>query len=183
VALGGETVHANEVVIANGTWSAAWSAALGLAIPVRPMRGQIVALRTPGTALRQVISHLQSYALTKPDGTTIVGTTVEDVGFDPRPTAAAIALLLGAAATLAPRLADATVAGACAGLRPGTPDGMPIIGRAGEWRGVTLATGHFRQGILLAPITAALVADLVLQRRPRLPLEAFDPARFLVRAA
>jgi glycine/D-amino acid oxidase-like deaminating enzyme len=60
---------------------------------------------------------------------------------------------------------------------------MPIIGRPGGWRGITLATGHFRQGILLAPITGELVADLVLHRHPRLPLDAFDPGRFLVRAA
>jgi glycine oxidase len=183
VGLGQETVHASEVVIATGAWSSAWSTALGLAIPVGPVRGQMVALRTVDTALRQVISHADEYAIPKPDGTTIVGTTVEDVGFDARPTAGAIARLLQHAAVVSPRLADATFASAWAGLRPGTSDGMPIIGRPGEWRGITLATGHFREGILLAPITGELVADLLVRRRPRLPLEAFDLGRFRVRAA
>jgi glycine oxidase len=183
VGLGDERVRADEVVIANGSWAGSWSAALELPIPVRPIRGQLVGLRTPGTALRTVIDAGDGYALTKPDGSTIVGTTVEDIGFDARPTAGAVESLLRLASQLAPRLADATVTGAWAGLRPGTPDGMPLIGRLPGWRGVVLAAGHFRQGILLAPITAELVGDLLARRRPRLALEAFDPGRFLVRAA
>lgn len=183
VALGGEVVLANEVVIANGTWAGAWSETLGVAIPVRPIRGQMVALRTPGTALRQVINNADGYAVTRADGITIMGTTVEDAGFDSRPTAAVVARLLAQAAQLAPRLADATFVDAWAGLRPGTPDALPMIGRLGEWRGLSIATGHFRNGILLAPITGELIADLLLRRQPRLALDAFDPTRFLVRAA
>ena len=183
VALGDERVHADQVVIANGSWAGSWATALEVPIPIRPMRGQLVALRTTGTALRTVIGGGDGYALTKPDGSTIVGTTVEDVGFDSRPTAAGIARLLNQAPQLAPRLANATFAGAWAGLRPGTPDGMPLIGRLPRWRGVVLASGHFRNGILLAPATGELVADLVARRRPRLALDAFDPGRFLVRAA
>jgi len=183
VAVGDERVHADEVVIANGSWAGGWSDPLGLPIPIHPMRGQLVALRTLGTALRNVIDAGDGYALTKPDGSTIVGTTVEDAGFDARPTASGVEGLLKLAPQLAPRLADATFSGAWAGLRPGTPDGMPLIGRLSRWRGVLLAAGHFRQGILLAPITGELVADLVARRRPRLSLEAFDPGRFLVRAA
>lgn len=183
VGLGDEVVLAGEVVIANGAWAGAWSQALDITLPVRPMRGQIVALRTPATALRQVVAHADAYALTRADGVTLVGTTVEDVGFDARPTASVVARLLGDAARLAPRLADATVVDAWAGLRPGTPDGLPMIGRLGEWRGVSIAGGHFRNGILLAPITGELIADLLLRRQPRLPVDAFDPTRFLVRAA
>ncbi|TME77799.1 MAG: FAD-dependent oxidoreductase, partial [Chloroflexi bacterium] len=69
------------------------------------------------------------------------------------------------------------------GLRPGTPDRLPLLGRPPGWGGIVLATGHFREGILLAPITGELVLDLLARRRPRLPIEAFDPGRFLVRAA
>ena len=183
VALGGELVRADEVVIANGAWAGAWSHVLGVAIPVGPMRGQMVALRTSGTALRHVISNADSYALTRADGLTTMGTTVEDVGFDPRPTVSAVARLLEQAARLSPRLSDATFDRAWAGLRPATPDAMPMIGRLSEWRGLSLATGHFRNGILLAPITGELMADLLLRRRPRLPLDAFDPTRFTIRAA
>ena len=183
VAVGGETVHAAEVVIANGAWASSWSEALHAAIPIRPVRGQMVALRTIGTGLRHVVSSAEGYMLTKPDGSTYVGTTVEEAGYDARPTAGGIAALLGLVPRLAPRLADATFSRAWAGLRPGTADGLPLLGRVPGWQGVTVAAGHFRDGILLAPITGELVADLVARRRPRLPLDAFDPGRFLVRAA
>lgn len=183
VAVGGETVHAAEVVIANGAWASSWSEALRTPIPVRPVRGQMVALRTSGTALRNVVSASDGYVLAKPDGSTYVGTTVEEAGYDARPTVAGIAGLLAFVARLAPRLADATFASAWAGLRPGTSDGLPLLGRLSGWQGVTVAAGHFREGILQAPITGELVADVLARRRPRLPLDAFDPGRFLVRAA
>ncbi len=183
VAIAGEVVLAGEVVIANGAWAGAWAQTLGVTIPVRPVRGQMVALHTSGTALRHVIHSGDRYALTRADGITIAGTTVEDVGFDARPTAAAVARLLEQAGHLSPCLSEATFVEAWAGLRPGTPDAMPMIGRLGEWRGLSIATGHFRNGILLAPITGELIADLLLRSQPRLPLAAFDPTRFLVRAA
>src|SRR5437879_5730357 len=90
VAIGGEAVHAGDVVIANGAWASAWSAALHTPIPVRPVRGQMVALRSTGTALRKVVRSLEGYVLPKPDGSTYVGTTVEEAGYDARPTAAGI---------------------------------------------------------------------------------------------
>jgi glycine oxidase len=183
VAIGGETVHAGEVVIASGAWASSWSDALQTPIPVRPVRGQMVGLRTTGTGLRNVVSSADGYMLTKPDGSTDVGTTVEEVGYDARPTTAGIAGLLAMVPRLAPRLADATFSRAWAGLRPGTPDGLPLLGRVPGWQGVSLAAGHFRNGILLAPITGELIADLLARRRPRLALDAFDPGRFLVRAA
>ena len=183
VAIGGETVHAAEVVIATGAWAASWAEALQTPIPVRPVRGQMVALRTIGTGLRNVVSSADGYILTKPDGLTYVGTTVEDAGYDARPTAAGIAGLLAFVPRLAPRLADAAFSSAWAGLRPGTPDGLPLLGRIPGWQGVSLAAGHFRHGILLAPITGELITDLLARRRPRLALDAFDPGRFVVRAA
>ena len=183
VAIGGEAVHAGEVVIANGAWASGWSDTLHTPIPIRPVRGQMVALRTSGTALRNVVSSLDGYVLTKPDGSTYVGTTVEEAGYDARPTAAGIAQLLASAPRLIPRLADASFVSAWAGLRPATADGLPLLGRLPGWDGVAIAAGHFRDGILLAPITGEVIADLLARRRPRLPLDAFDPSRFLVRAA
>src|SRR2546426_2679301 len=177
VAIGGDAVHAGEVVIANGAWASSWSEALHTPIPVRPVRGQMVALRTTGTGLRNVVSSADGYLLSKPDGSTYVGTTVEEAGYDSRPTASGIAGLLALVPRLVPRLADATFIDAWAGLRPGTSDGLPLLGRLPGWNGVTLAAGHFRDGILLAPITGELLADLLTRRRPRLPLEAFDPGR------
>ncbi|TMG18771.1 MAG: glycine oxidase ThiO [Chloroflexi bacterium] len=183
VALGGETIRSPETIVATGAWASAWSDALRTPIPVRPVRGQMVALSTTATPLHHAVSSSDGYVLTKADGSTIVGTTVEEVGFDARPTAAGIARLLTLGPRLVPRLADATVSAAWAGLRPGTPDRLPLLGRPPGWGGIVLATGHFREGILLAPITGELVLDLLARRRPRLPIEAFDPGRFLVRAA
>jgi len=183
VALGDETIEAGEVVIANGAWAQAWSHALGTPIPIRPVRGQVVALRTPGTSIRAVVNGGDGWLLTKASGLIYAGTTLEDVGFDARPTAEGIAKILSYVPRLVPRLADATFSHAWAGLRPGSADDLPLLGRLPGWRGVSLAGGHFRNGIMLAPITAVLVADLLNGRRPRLPLDAFDPARFLVRAA
>src|SRR2546423_4157811 len=149
----------------------------------RPVAGRGVALPRTATPLHHAVSSSDGYVLTKADGSTIVGTTVEEVGFDARPTAAGIARLLTLGPRLVPRLADATVSAAWAGLRPGTPDRLPLLGRPPGWGGIVLATGHFREGILLAPITGELVLDLLARRRPRLPIEAVHPGRFLVRAA
>lgn len=183
VAVGGDTIRSPETIVANGAWASAWSDALRTPIPVRPVRGQMVALSTTATPLHHAVSSSSGYVLTKADGSTIAGTTVEEVGFDARPTATGIAGLLALALRLVPRLADATVLAAWAGLRPGTPDRLPLLGRPPGWDGIVIATGHFREGILLAPITGELVLDLLAGRRPRLPLDAFDPGRFLVRAA
>jgi glycine oxidase len=84
---------------------------------------------------------------------------------------------------MVPALGGATVLATGAGLRPATPDGLPLIGRIQGWSGISVAAGHFRNGVLLAPVTAELIKDLLAGRTPRLALEAFDPARFLVHAA
>ncbi len=180
---GSETISAGEVVLATGAWSSTWGEALRMAIPVRPVRGQIVALETRGSALRTVVFSDAGYLVSKPEGLTYVGTTEEEAGFDARPTAAGVAGLLAVVPRLVPGLAAATFSHAWAGLRPGTPDGLPLLGRVPGWQGVTLATGHFRNGILLAPVTGTVIADLLRLQRPRMALEAFDPARFVVRAA
>lgn len=183
VRAGGETYHADEVVIATGAWSSSWGTELRTSIPVRPVRGQMVALKTSGTPIRSVVFSRAGYLVSKPDGLTLVGATEEEAGFDARPTAAGVAGLLDVIPRLVPRLSNANFAGAWAGLRPGTPDRLPLIGRLPGWQGVTLATGHFRNGILLAPATGLLVSDLLRRQHPRLPLQAFDPARFRIRAA
>src|SRR5256886_8567491 len=112
---------------------------------------------TTATPLHHAVSSSDGYVLTKADGSTIVGTTVEEVGFDARPTAAGIARLLTLGPRLVPRLADATVSAAWAGLRPGTPDRLPLLGRPPGLGGVGPPTGPLPEGILLAPHTPQLV--------------------------
>jgi glycine oxidase len=181
VRIGHETISAGEVILANGAWAGAWSSSLGLELPVQPVRGQMVGLLSAGPA--HMVFATRVYAAPKADGWLYVGATEEPVGFDPRTTAAGVSELLRSAIALLPGLADATVWRVGAGLRPGTPDRLPMIGRVPGCSGVSLAAGHFRNGVLLAPITAEVISDILSTGRPRLPMTAFDPARFGSRAA
>lgn len=183
VRVGVETMRAAEVILANGAWLSAWSESLHVRLPVRPVRGQLVVLAPRGAGLRHVIFTDLGYLVQKAEGVVYAGATEEDVGFDPRPTADGTARMLALLPRLAPGLTDSTFVRALAGLRPATPDRLPVIGRLPGWAGVTVAAGHFRNGVILAPITAVLVADLVLRQQPRCSLDAFDPGRFLIRAA
>ena len=112
------------------------------------------------------------------DGEILVGATAEWAGFDKRTTAAALERLLRAALSLVPELESAAFIRAWAGLRPGTPDNLPILGHDPFWKGLIHATGHYRNGILLSGITARLIAELVVQGRTSFPLDAFSPGRF-----
>ncbi len=172
---------ASEVILCLGPWSpvcADWLGASWL-LPVEPVRGQIAALDAPRIPLSSVIVGGGVYLVPKQDGSLVVGATQEHTGFDCRVTAAGVAQLLSAALRVVPALADCRFREAWAGLRPATPDRLPLIGRVPGVDGLVLATGHFRNGILLAPVTAELVCDLVLGKG--LPEEAapFSPARFL----
>ena len=118
------------------------------------------------------------YMVPWPDGTLLVGATMEEVGFDERTTAGGVHGLLDAACALVPEAADAGVLSARAGLRPGSPDAMPVIGPSRAMDGLVYATGHFRNGVLLAPVTALLVADAMLSDRIDPALEAVGPQRF-----
>jgi glycine oxidase len=154
--------RADLVVLAAGPWSGDLAAAFGVEVPVWPSRGQLVRLRpAPGRPepLTRMLTHHGRYLVPKPDGAIVAGSTEEEVGFDARPTADGVRGLLEFARRLVPALGDATVEEVWAALRPATADGEPIIERRGER--LVVATGHNRNGILLAPITAERVAELV----------------------
>lgn len=159
----GVTIHAGEtayrartVIIAAGSWSGALAAATG----VKPIRGQLLHLRWTGAPLSRVIWSERCYVVPWNDGTLLVGATVEDVGFDERATAGGVRELLSAATALLRETGEASFVQARVGLRPATADGLPLIARSADHPSVIYATGHYRNGILLAPLTAALVADL-----------------------
>jgi len=173
-----EDHSADAVVLAGGPWTARIARWLGSFVPVRPMRGQMLALSGSGVALRRVVWGSEAYLVPRENGLTFVGATVEDVGFRKRTTGAALRRLRRDAARLAPRLGAARLVSAWAGLRPGSPDGLPIMGLLPGWSNVWVSTGHFRNGILLAPISGRLVANSVLAGRPEAELAAFDPGRF-----
>jgi glycine oxidase ThiO len=168
------TVACGRVVDAAGAW-ANLDPGLPFGIPVEPVRGQIVEL-ADDAPLSTVLESEEVYLVPRSDGRLLVGATVERTGFVKEVTAAAVAGLLSSAIDLAPTLANARVTGAWAGLRPGTPDGLPLLGES-PVRNLILAAGHFRNGILLAPITALSIADVVTGARSR-DLTAFSPERF-----
>jgi glycine oxidase len=132
-------------------------------------------------AKRGLIQHVvraeEVYLVPRSDGRIIAGATVEDKGFDKRVESEAIQKLHQAAAVLVPELGEARIHESWAGLRPGTPDELPMLGHGG-FGGYFVASGHYRNGILLAPITAVLIAQLIRGQEPSLDLNAFSPARF-----
>lgn len=170
----GEHVDADAVVVAAGAWTGAID--LPRRLPVRPVRGQIILLRTVPPALRRVTWGPDCYLVPRPDGRLLVGATMEEAGFVLASTAGATERLLASAIRIAPALADAELEGFQVGLRPATPDGLPVIGEDPATPGLFFATGHFRNGILLAPETAELIAAAILDGTA--PDAAFSPARF-----
>lgn len=172
----GQTIHAGKVVVAAGSWS---SLVEGVPMPaggVVPARGQIVQLDLPVPVFEPVLFGPKCYLVPRDDGRVLIGSTLEFVGYRREVTAVAVRDLLDAAIRLVPTLAQATLGNTWSNFRPYTQDAAPFIGEA-ETRGLLLATGHYRNGILLAPATAALVTSLVLGKKPALKLEHWSPRR------
>jgi glycine oxidase len=157
----------------------AWAGQIGpQAFPTRPVKGQMLCLVMPSrTLVKHVIRAPKAYLIPRSDGRLLVGATVEEAGFDKRTDPATIQGLHHAALELVPKLRDAKILEDWAGLRPGTPDALPILG-ATATPGYYVATGHFRDGILLAPVTAEVMAAVIEGRTPEHDLAAFSPARF-----
>lgn len=166
---------ASKVVNCAGAWSGQIAPHR---FPTRPVKGQMLCLVVPSrTLIKHVIRSPKAYLIPRSDGRLLVGATVEEAGFDKRTDPATIQRLHRAALELVPQLRDAKILEDWAGLRPGTPDALPILG-ATETPGYFVATGHFRDGILLAPITAQLMAAVIEGHAPEHDLSAFSPARF-----
>jgi glycine oxidase len=177
----GERHPAGAVVNAAGSWAGLLAAAGGQpalpALPVAPAKGQILALEARPPVCERILSSDLGSLAPRRDGRHIFGATVEEAGYDRRVTAAAVARLLSGAVAMCPALAGATLLETWTGLRPVTPDRLPIVG-AGPLDGLFVATGHFTMGILSAPATAEAIAGLILSGRSPLPVEAFSPHRF-----
>ena len=173
------------VVIAAGVWSPQLAGVPDAArVPVRPVKGQIMRLHDPGGPglLTRVIRMGPSYITPRGDGRYVIGATSEERGFDTTVTAGAAFELLRDAGELVPGISELVIDEFTAGLRPGTPDNLPAIG-AGDLDGLHWAVGHRRGGILLAPVTAELVAGGLAGESPDPDAAAFDPRRFARAAA
>jgi glycine oxidase len=168
----GSRIAADRIVLAAGAWS---SRRLARRLPIRPVKGQTLRLRGPLPATR-IIRSEHIYVVPRASGETVLGATVEEAGFDTAATGEATEQLLREAVRAVPAVAGLELVEAVASVRPGTPDDGPLIG---EWEGMIVAGGHYRNGILLAPATAEAVVALVAGEEPAPEIAAFSPLRFL----
>jgi len=167
--------HASKVVNCAGAWSGEIAP---YAFPTRPVKGQMLCLLSPShNLLKHVIRAPEVYLIPRSDGRILVGATVEEAGFDKRTDVGTIQRLYHGAIAIVPELRNAKILEDWAGLRPGTPDALPILGLTAT-PGFYVATGHFRDGILLAPITAQVMADVITGANCSYDLKPFSAARF-----
>ncbi|MDQ7003402.1 MAG: glycine oxidase ThiO [Ghiorsea sp.] len=172
-----ETYAADAVLLAAGSWSANLTQQSGFKLPVQPVKGQIVLLKTKPNTLKHIIKHDDAYFVPRKDGRILVGATMENVGFERSNTVEALDELLAATQKLVPGLKDAQVEQQWVGFRPGSPDGLPFLGKMPSKKGLWVATGHYRNGVALAPITAKVMADWICGAQPSLNMDAFSPNR------
>ncbi len=170
------TLSAGHFVLAAGCWSQDLVAPLGIKLDMKPCRGQMIEFEA-ATALPLLVRAGHHYLVPRPPGRVLGGTTVEYVGFEKAVTAGGLLSILEGVSRFAPFLKDLRFRRAWAGLRPDTADHLPILGYA-ALENLIFATGHFRNGILLAPVTAQLVSELLLTGSVSRPIDAYSPTRF-----
>jgi D-amino-acid dehydrogenase len=178
----GEAIEAGVIAIAGGAWSPSLGAQLGVELPIRPQRGQIIHLSLPGISTREwpiITAFHGHYMVAWPDSRIVVGATRETgSGFAPHTTAAGVYEVLGEALRVAPGLAQARIAETRIGLRPSTSDNLPVLGAIPGTQQLFVATGHGANGLTLGPYSGKLVADLMLDQAVAEDLSIFDAARF-----
>jgi glycine oxidase len=170
-------LEADLFVVATGAWTSGLLEPTGLRLPIEPVRGQMILFRGPPELLKRITLCRGHYVIPRRDGRVLVGSTLEYVGFDKKTTAEALTQLKQAAFDLAPALGNLPVELHWAGLRPGSPSGVPVIGAHPEISNLFVCAGHFRNGVVLAPASARLAADLMLGREPDLEPSDYDPVR------
>lgn len=178
VKAGAHLLQGGATVITAGAWSGELMAELGVRVDVRPVKGQMLLLRGEPGRLERMVMEGGRYVIPRRDGRVLVGSTVEESGFDKRPTRDVREGLLRFAMELVPVLRDYAVEHQWAGLRPSSPSGIPYIGQVPGYANLFLNTGHFRNGVVMGPASARLAADLCLDRAPTV-----DPAPYQVDAA
>ncbi|WP_207864766.1 glycine oxidase ThiO [Pseudomonas sp. 58(2021)] len=166
-------IAGDQVVLTAGAWSGELLKTLDLSLPVEPVKGQMILYKCAADFLPSMVLAKGRYAIPRRDGHILIGSTLEHEGFDKTPTDNALESLKASAVELLPALADAEVVGHWAGLRPGSPEGVPYIGRVPGFDGLWLNCGHYRNGLVLAPASCQLFADVMLGRAP-----IIDPAPY-----
>jgi len=168
-------IAADAFVVASGAWSAGLLEPTGLSLPIQPVRGQMILFRGPPGLVRRITLYKGRYAIPRRDGRVLFGSTLEYAGFEKRTTREALEDLRQSAFTLIPALADLPVECHWAGLRPGSPDGVPMIGPHPGLSNLYICAGHFRNGVVLGPGSARLLADQLVGRKPVIPVEPYLP--------
>ncbi|MEM6328674.1 MAG: glycine oxidase ThiO [Planctomycetota bacterium] len=178
VLCGGGAFTADAICIAAGAWAGGLLSAVGLDAPTKPIRGQMLLLRQRGPTLRRVYHEGGHYLTPRRDGRVLVGSTVEDAGFDKSTRLEDLDALLHFAHRVAPSLREASIETSWAGLRPASPDGLPMIGRVPGLENAWVAAGHFRSGLQFAPATAVLLRQLMGGEPSDIDTTPFSPERF-----
>jgi glycine oxidase len=171
-------IQADTVVIAAGSWASLLRCDESRRFEIEPVRGQMVAVEMPAPAARHVIYSRRGYLVPRLSGYLIAGSTTEHAGYDKRVTAGGVASIIKSAIEIMPCVADQAVIETWAGLRPRAPDDLPILGADPRVEGLIYATGHYRNGILLTPITAQAISELIIKGESRVNLVPFSVARF-----
>ena len=179
VVVEGERYEADAVLLAAGAWTGALAASFGGKLRIEPRRGQMIALSHVPPVITHAIHGDDVNLVPRPSGELLIGATVERVGFQRAVTAGAVAGLLTAAMALVPALANRPISRTWYGFRPWAPDSLPILGPWPGVEGLFVATAHYRNGILLAPITARLMTEMMTHGQPSLDIKDFLPKRFI----
>lgn len=169
-------IPASQVVVTAGAWSGDLLAGLQISLPVVPVKGQMLLFEPPRRLLTSIVLTKGRYLIPRRDNHILIGSTLEHTGFDKRTTEEALQSLLASAVALVPELAESPVKQQWAGLRPGAPNGVPFIGKLGQLENLYINTGQYRNGLVLAPASAKLLADLLLGREPAIDPTPYRPA-------
>lgn len=181
---GRSQIAANTIVVATGAWTSFIEIdGRGMPVDIRPVRGQMISFAPAERLIDHVVYGPDVYLVPRRDGRILAGATVEDAGFDKTVATDATEKLREAACRILPKLRDVRISEKWAGLRPCSPDALPVLGMLGGIEGLHIATAHYRNGILLAPLTARIVADSILAGTPSRFLDAFSPDRFTKQTA
>ena len=176
----GEQIDADAVLLAAGSWSGELATQIGLSLPVEPVKGQIVLLKDEPGRVHHIIKHDDVYLVPRSDGHILVGASMERVGFEQGTDKAVIDRLLDATYRIAPGLKSAGIVNQWMGFRPGSPDGMPYLGPVEGRKGLWVASGHYRNGVALAPGTADLMSRMIMGEKPAMDISDFRVDRPVV---
>jgi len=175
----GEPLTADAVLLAAGAWTAALASDLGGPLPVGPVRGQMLAVSNVPVLISHAIHGDDIYLVPRPSGELLVGATVERAGFERAVTPDGLGGLIAQAVALVPEIGRRPITRSWCGFRPAAPDGLPVLGPWPDVAGLFVATGHYRNGILLAPVTAAVMADCIVDGKTPDSITPFLPQRFV----